>query len=257
MLVKEINFFVKFHTVSQQLNLKKIISNILHYLCQYFRNLGTAVFKKQVAVKSWIHCYFCSCISSIIKFIDVGIFFAHLTDKVILSLFFAIFSGHFEESTPFPTDITVFMVIAQPAVCRLEKILFRFSCDSLLARLNSPQKARSYKKQKYKRIKVYRKSAQKEPTDERCLLILHLNPLQDYKSSHKWQSQPMSKNKTTSKVSLKLNSRIKLEWQGAPARRASDFGHSPQAPPQPGKGHSHSHNYYNMQSQLTSTAYKF
>ena len=48
----------------------------------------------------------------------------------------------------------------------------------------------------------------------------------------------MSKNKTTSKVPLKLNSRINLEWQGAPARRAPDFGHSPQAPPQPGKGHS-------------------
>ena len=39
--------------------------------------------------------------------------------------------------------------------------------------------------------------------------------LQDSKSGHKWQSQTMSKIETTSKVSLKLTSKINLGRQGA------------------------------------------
>ena len=146
-VVFDINLYIVYFDLSLSLSMSKLSLNF------FLLNDG------QLAVKSWIHCYFCSCISSFIKFIDLRIFLAHLTDKAILSLFFTIFSGHFEESTPFSADLTVFMVIAQPVVCRLEKIPFRFDWDSLLPRLNSRYKARSYKKQKYKRIKAYRKSA--------------------------------------------------------------------------------------------------
>ena len=49
----------------------------------------------------------------------------------------------------------------------------------------------------------------------------------------------MSKIKSTSEVSLKLTSRINVGRRGA--RRAFDFGHSPQdplpPPPQPGKSY--------------------
>ena len=55
------------------------------------------------------------------------------------------------------------------------KVLF-FNWDSLHARLNSPYKAWCYKKKKHKKIKAYRKSLQKEPTVNRCLLILGLKP---------------------------------------------------------------------------------
>ena len=47
-----------------------------------------------------------------------------------------------------------------------------FNWDSLHARLNSHYEAWSYKKNKHKKIKAYRKSVQKEPTVKRCLLIL-------------------------------------------------------------------------------------
>ena len=49
---------------------------------------------------------------------------------------------------------------------------FNFNWDSLHARLNSYYKAWSYKKKKSKKIKAYSKSLQKEPTVNRCLLIL-------------------------------------------------------------------------------------
>ena len=52
--------------------------------------------------------------------------------------------------------------------------------DSLHARLNSHCKAWSYKKKKHKKIKAYRKSLQKEPTVNRCLLILDLKPFRSY-----------------------------------------------------------------------------
>ena len=48
--------------------------------------------------------------------------------------------------------------------------------DSLHSRLNSHYKAWSYKKKKHKKIKAYRKSLYKEPTFNRCLLILDLKP---------------------------------------------------------------------------------
>ena len=52
--------------------------------------------------------------------------------------------------------------------------LFFFNWDSLHARLNSQYKAWSYKKKKQIKIKAYRKSLQREPTVNRCLLILDL-----------------------------------------------------------------------------------
>ena len=48
---------------------------------------------------------------------------------------------------------------------------FKLNGDSLHARLNSRYKAWSYKKKKHKKIKAPRKSAYKEPTVKRCLLI--------------------------------------------------------------------------------------
>ena len=51
-----------------------------------------------------------------------------------------------------------------------------FNWDSLHARLNSHYKAWSYKKKGHKKIKAYRKSLYKEPTVNKCLLILDLKP---------------------------------------------------------------------------------
>ena len=59
--------------------------------------------------------------------------------------------------------------------------IFFFNWDSLHARLNSHYKAWSYKKKKHKKIKAYRKFLYKEPTVNRCLLILELSHL-DYRS---------------------------------------------------------------------------
>ena len=46
-------------------------------------------------------------------------FLAHLTERVILSPFLAIFSEDLKRSMPFPMDITIFLEIAQPAIHRL------------------------------------------------------------------------------------------------------------------------------------------
>ena len=54
---------------------------------------------------------------------------------------------------------------------------FLFNWDSLHTRLSRHYEAWSYKKKKHKKIKTYRKSAQKEPNVKRCLLILDLKPL--------------------------------------------------------------------------------
>ena len=51
---------------------------------------------------------------------------------------------------------------------------FFFNWDSLHARLNSHYKAWNYKKKKHKKMKAYRKSLYKEPSVNRCLLILDL-----------------------------------------------------------------------------------
>ena len=51
-----------------------------------------------------------------------------------------------------------------------------FTWDSLHAKRNTHHRAWSYKKKKHKKIKAYRKSLQKEPTVNRCLLILDLQP---------------------------------------------------------------------------------
>ena len=53
---------------------------------------------------------------------------------------------------------------------------FFINSDSLYARLNSHYQAWSYMKKKHKKIKAYRKSLYKEPTVNRCLLILDLKP---------------------------------------------------------------------------------
>ena len=51
-----------------------------------------------------------------------------------------------------------------------------FNWDSLHARLNSHYEACHYQKKKHRKIKAPRKSASKEPTVKRCLLILDLKP---------------------------------------------------------------------------------
>ena len=53
-------------------------------------------------------------------------------------------------------------------------MLFFLNWYSLHARLNSHYYAWSYKKEKHKEIKGYRKYVQKEPTVKGCLLILDL-----------------------------------------------------------------------------------
>ena len=55
-------------------------------------------------------------------------------------------------------------------------MMYFFNWDSLYARLISHYKARSYKEKKYKKIKLYRKPLLKEPTGNRCLIILDLKP---------------------------------------------------------------------------------
>ena len=55
-------------------------------------------------------------------------------------------------------------------------LYFFFNLDSLKARPNCHYEAWSYKKKKYKKIKAYRKSAKKEPTANRYLLILDSKP---------------------------------------------------------------------------------
>ena len=61
-------------------------------------------------------------------------------------------------------------------IFHLFKTIFFSNWDSLHTRLNSHYKAWKYKKKKHKKIKAYRKSIQKEPTVQRCLLILDLKP---------------------------------------------------------------------------------
>ena len=53
---------------------------------------------------------------------------------------------------------------------------FKKKWNSLHARLNNHYKTQSYEKKKHKKIKAYRKFVQKEPTVQRCLLILGLKP---------------------------------------------------------------------------------
>ena len=63
--------------------------------------------------------------------------------------------------------------------CTISNVIF-LNWDSLYARLNSHYKAWSYKKNKYKKIKTYKKSVWKEPTVKRCLLIPDLKPFRSY-----------------------------------------------------------------------------
>ena len=54
------------------------------------------------------------------------------------------------------------------------RLFFKFGLTPCKAKQH--YKARSYKKKKYKKIKAYRKSLDKEPTVNRCQLILELKP---------------------------------------------------------------------------------
>ena len=64
-----------------------------------------------------------------------------------------------------------------PLICSANQWTFFLNLDSLHPRLNSHNEAWSYKKGSTKKITGYRKSAQKEPTVKRYLLILDLKPL--------------------------------------------------------------------------------
>ena len=72
-------------------------------------------------------------------------------------------------------------------------IIIFFNWDSLHAQLSSQYKAWSYKKKKHKKIKAYNKSLQKEPTVNRCLLILDLKPFRlQVKGKFCWHRIPES-----------------------------------------------------------------
>ena len=89
----------------------------------------------------------------------------------------------FPSSTVLPLNIS-----SKISSCRLsfklslcsekKKNFFFFLIEThSMSRLNCQCEAWSYKKQKRKKIKAYRKSVQKEPTVKRCLLILDLKLL--------------------------------------------------------------------------------
>ena len=55
--------------------------------------------------------------------------------------------------------------------------IFFFNGESLYVRPNNHYKVQRYRKEKYKKVKAYRKSAEKEPTVKRYLVVLDLKPL--------------------------------------------------------------------------------
>ena len=59
-----------------------------------------------------------------IQSIDCNIPLTHFMLRLMFPPFFAIFSGHLEFSTPFPTEITTFLEIAHPNVRKLSRIIF-------------------------------------------------------------------------------------------------------------------------------------
>ena len=59
----------------------------------------------------------------------------------------------------------------------INKYIYFFNWDFLHAVINRHSKAWSYKKKRHKKVKAYRKSIYKQPTDNRCLLILESNPI--------------------------------------------------------------------------------
>ena len=84
---------------------------------------------------------------------------------------------------------------------------FFFFWDSFHAKLNSHCEAWGYKKKKHKKIGAHRKSAQKEPTVKRRLLILELKPLRSYvRRKHsigrEFQSLAVRGNKLLTQTSL-------------------------------------------------------
>ena len=88
----------------------------------------------------------------------------------------------------------------------LRKIVF-FNWDLLHARLNSDYKAWSSYKKKYKKIKAYTKSLQKELTVNRCLLIPDLKPFrlnvkQKHSIGREFQSLAVQGKKLLTQTSL-------------------------------------------------------
>ena len=67
----------------------------------------------------------------------------------------------------------------------LTSFFFDFDWGSFHARLSSHYKAWSCKKKKHKKIKGHRKSLWKEPTVNKCPLILNLKPFRSWlKGTH-------------------------------------------------------------------------
>ena len=98
-------------------------------------------------------------------------------DHIRHSCIVNVFLNHFEMHLRLPKYFdnpwwwnTYFMLLNFSTQQPPRSLIFFFfnNWDSLHARLNSHYKA--YKK-KYKKIKAYRKSVYKEPTDKRCLLL--------------------------------------------------------------------------------------
>ena len=83
--------------------------------------------------------------------------------------------------------------------------------DSLHVKLNIHYAAWSYEKKKYRKIKAYRKSVSKEPTDKRCLLILDLKPFRSYiKGKHSlctgfWRESSCASNETVDIDTLEIS----------------------------------------------------
>ena len=73
--------------------------------------------------------------------------------------------------------LTGITVIPNPEITSHLFFLLLLNWGSRHARLNSHYKAWSYKKKEHKKIKAYRKSLYKEPTVNRCMLMLDLKPL--------------------------------------------------------------------------------
>ena len=94
-----------------------------------------------------------------------------------------------------------------------------FFWDSLHATLNDHYKAWSYKKKQNKKIELYRKSLQKEPTVKRCPLTLDLNPFRSWvKGKHsigrEFQGLAVQGKKLLTSTSLQHGMVTEKSWNG-------------------------------------------
>ena len=103
-------------------------------------------------------------------------------DELFLSNVYEVWAKKYRGVIFHDTEV-IFQNLNQPWPCGFKNgmsnwVIFLFSFffhrDSLHAKLNKNYKAWSYKKKMRKKIKVYRKPLQKEPTVNRYLLILDL-----------------------------------------------------------------------------------